>query len=47
MKDLWILTTFTIVALWSVVFVTTAKQGAVSDEVSMLHKDSPPSKRSK
>jgi hypothetical protein len=47
MKDLWILTTFTIVALRFVVFLMTVKQGAVSDEVSMLNKDSSSSKRSK
>jgi hypothetical protein len=47
MKDLWILTTFAIVALCFVVFVTTVKQSAVSDEVSMLNKDSSSSKRPK
>lgn len=47
MKDVLSLTTFTIGALCFVMFVTTVKPDAISDEVSILNKDSSSSKRSK
>jgi hypothetical protein len=47
MKDVLRLTTFTIGGLCFVMFVTTAKPDAISDEVSILNKDSSSSKRSK
>jgi hypothetical protein len=47
MKGVLRLTTFTIGGLCFVMFVTTVKPDAISDEVSILNKDSSSSKRSK